>query len=135
MSSDSPALGLTTGATRTGPDGTRVTFYWAAISLRDSHLPLLAALLVMVLGIVGSTFWLLQRQIKPLAWLRTGVEAVAQGDFETRVPVVRDDEIGQAAEAFNTMARRVGQTAGRCQSRAALPPRPHEGRPRVAAAR
>lgn len=109
MNFDSPALGLTTGATRTASDGTRVTFYWAAISFRDSHLPLLAALLVMVLGIVGSTFWLLQRQIKPLAWLRTGVEAVAQGDFETRVPVVRDDEIGQAAEAFNTMARRVGQ--------------------------
>lgn len=109
MNVDSPALGLMTGATRTGPDGTRVTFYWTAISFRDSHLPLLAALLVMVLGVVGSTFWLLQRQIKPLAWLRSGVEAVAQGDFETRVPVVRDDEIGQAAEAFNTMARRVGQ--------------------------
>jgi signal transduction histidine kinase len=109
MSVNAPPLGLMTGATRTGPDGTRVTFYWAAISFRDSHLPLLAALLVMVLGIVGSTFWLLQRQIKPLAWLRSGVEAVAQGDFETRVPVVRDDEIGQAAEAFNAMARRVGQ--------------------------
>jgi signal transduction histidine kinase len=109
MSVESPTLGLMTGATRTGPDGTRVTFYWAAISFRDSHLPLLLALLFMVVGIVGSTFWLLQRQIKPLAWLRSGVEAVGQGDFEIRVPVVRDDEIGQAAEAFNAMAQRVGQ--------------------------
>jgi signal transduction histidine kinase len=109
MSVESPALGLMTGATRTGPDGTRVTFYWTAISFRDSHLPLLLAFLFMVVGIVGSTFWLLQRQIRPLAWLRSGVEAVGQGDFKTRVPVVRNDEIGQAAKAFNAMAQRVGQ--------------------------
>ena len=34
---------------------------------------------------------------------------MARGDFKTRVPVVRDDEIGQVAVAFNVMASRVGE--------------------------
>jgi len=96
-------------AVRTAPDGTRVTVYWTLWSFRESHLPLLAGLLIMVTTVVGSAFWFLQRQLKPLAWLRTGVDAVARGDFRTRVPIVRDDEIGQVAEAFNAMATRVGE--------------------------
>jgi signal transduction histidine kinase len=63
----------------------------------------------MVVAVVGSGFWFLQRQLKPLAWLHTGVEAVARGDFKARVPVVRNDEIGQVAGAFNEMASRVGE--------------------------
>ena len=106
---DSPALRLMSKASRTGPDGTRATLLWGAISFREGHLPLIAALVVMVAGVVGTTFWLLQRQLKPLVWLRGGVDALAQGDLEARVPVVRDDEIGQVAEAFNSMAGRVRQ--------------------------
>jgi signal transduction histidine kinase len=105
---DAPALGLMSTAARTGPDGTRVTFLWAAISFRESHLPLLAALLFMVVAVVGATFWLLQRQLKPLVWLRNGVEALGRGEFDSRVPVLRNDEIGQVAQAFNAMTTRVG---------------------------
>ncbi len=94
---------------RSGDDGTRVTLYWMPGSFREGHLPLLAGLLIMVTAVVGSAFWFLQRQLKPLAWLHTGVDAVARGDFKTRVPVVRDDEIGQVAVAFNVMASRVGE--------------------------
>ena len=36
-------------------------------------------------------------------------DSVARGNFDTRVPVVRDDEIGLAAKAFNGMAARVGE--------------------------
>jgi signal transduction histidine kinase len=96
-------------AVRSADDGTRVTLYWTPGSFREGHLPLLAGLLIMVTAVIGSAFWFLQRQLKPLAWLHTGVEAVARGDFKTRVPVVRDDEIGQVAGAFNVMADRVGK--------------------------
>jgi signal transduction histidine kinase len=41
--------------------------------------------------------------------LRTGVDAVSEGDFSTRVPVVRNDEIGKVARAFNQMTGRVQQ--------------------------
>lgn len=33
-------------------------------------------LVVMVVTVVGSGFWFLQRQLKPLAWLHHGVDAV-----------------------------------------------------------
>ena len=96
-------------AIRTATDGTRVTFSWTLLSFENSHLVLLGTLLVMVGAVVGAAFWFLQRQLKPLVWLQTGVEAVGQGDFKTPVPVIRDDEIGQVAAAFNVMARRVGE--------------------------
>lgn len=95
-------------AVRTAEDGTRVTFDWKIGSFGNAHGPLLGGLLVMVTAVVGSAFWFLQRQLKPLALLRTGVDAVARGDFAARVPIVRDDEIGQIAGAFNAMTGRVG---------------------------
>ena len=97
------------GAVRTGHDGTKITFYYAPLSFREDHFPRLAGLLVLIVAVVGSAFWFLQRQLKPLTALHAGVDAVARGDFEARVPVVRDDEIGQVAEAFNVMADRVGE--------------------------
>jgi len=49
------------------------------------------------------------RLLRPLKWLRSGVDAVSAGDFSTRVPVVRNDEIGKVARAFNQMTERVQQ--------------------------
>ena len=94
---------------RTSADGTRVTFYWTLWSFWGGQLPLLLGLLALVVLVLGSAFLFLQRQLKPLAWLQGGVEAVAQGNLQTRVPVVRDDEIGRVAEAFNVMTDRVGE--------------------------
>ncbi len=96
-------------AVRTGEDGTRVTLFWQLTVFQNSHLPLLSGLLVMVAAVVGSAFWFLHRQLQPLAALERGVDAVGEGNFETRVPPVRDDEIGRVAAAFNVMAGRVGE--------------------------
>ncbi len=110
LSPASPALGdYPIRSMRTGEDGTRVTFYWHLLSFRDSHLPLLGGLALMVGAVVGSALIFLHRQLKPLEKLHAGVDAVTRGDFETRVPVVRDDEIGRVAGAFNVMAGRVGE--------------------------
>ena len=97
-------------AVRTAADGTRVTLYWALEPFGGGHLPLMGGLLFMVVAVVGSAFWFLHRQLAPLSSLHTGVEAVARGDFDARVAVIRDDEIGRVAAAFNDMARRVGET-------------------------
>jgi len=94
---------------RTSEDGTRVTFHWILSPFAGGHLPLLGALLLMVVAVIGTAFWFLQRQLEPLERLQVGVEAVARGDFDTRVPVVRADEIGRVAESFNDMAGRVGE--------------------------
>jgi signal transduction histidine kinase len=95
-------------AIRTAENGTRVTLYWNLWSFEEGHLSMLAGLMIMVITVVGSGFWFLQRQLKPLAWLHSGVDAVGRGDFKARVPVVRDDEIGRVAAAFNEMTGRVG---------------------------
>jgi signal transduction histidine kinase len=94
-------------AVRTGPDGTRVTLYWTLWSFRATHFPLLAGSLTVLVSIVGATFWFVQRQLRPLRLLQHGVEAVARGDLSARVPVVRNDEIGEVARSFNDMTGRV----------------------------
>lgn len=96
-------------STRIGPNGERATLTWQVLSFRESHLPLLLSLIFLVGAMAGVALWFLQRQLRPLTWLHAGVEAVARGDFNSRVPVVRDDEIGEVAGAFNTMAGRVGE--------------------------
>ena len=87
--------------------GGRVVFAWDLIATTRGHLWIVLGLLGLLAGVVGLTHLFQSSQLKPLKWLRTGVEAVARGDFKSRVPVVRQDEIGQVAEAFNQMTDRV----------------------------
>jgi signal transduction histidine kinase len=69
----------------------------------------LAGLIILLLITIGLAYAIQLRLLRPLKWLRSGVEAVADGDFSTRVPVVRNDEIGRVARAFNQMTGRVQQ--------------------------
>ncbi len=55
--------------------------------------------------------WLLSRQVtRPLADLTTATEALARGDYDHRVEIVRDDELGRLSDAFNIMAERVASS-------------------------
>lgn len=72
----------------------------------DSMLWLFLAGLLFLLGVV---YVIQLSQLKPLRWLKEGVEKVSEGDLSTRVPVVRMDEIGQVGRAFNQMTGRVEQ--------------------------
>lgn len=50
------------------------------------------------------------RQVaRPIHQLTLASEAMAQGDFDQRVEVARSDEVGRLAQAFSTMAERVGE--------------------------
>ncbi len=62
-----------------------------------------------LLFLVGVVYVVQLSQLRPLRWLKEGVEKVSAGDLSTRVPVVRGDEIGQVGRAFNHMTRRVEQ--------------------------
>ena len=75
----------------------------------DEHNFLLAGLIVLLLITVGVVYAVQLSRLRPLKWLHSGVDAVAQGDFAKRVPVVRNDEIGRVARSFNQMTGRVQQ--------------------------
>jgi len=75
----------------------------------NEHRPLLIGLIVLLLITIGLAYAIQLHLLRPLKWLRSGVDTVAKGDFSTRVPVVRNDEIGKVARAFNQMTGRVRQ--------------------------
>ncbi|MCP4046813.1 MAG: HAMP domain-containing protein [Gammaproteobacteria bacterium] len=75
----------------------------------DDRSALLLGLIFLLLFIIGLAYAMQASLLRPLKWLRSGVDSVSEGDFSTRVPVVRNDEIGKVARAFNQMTNRVQQ--------------------------
>jgi len=67
------------------------------------------ALIGGLLIIIGVVYVVQLSQLRPLRWLKEGVDKVSEGDLSTRVPVVRMDEVGQVGRAFNRMTGRVEQ--------------------------
>jgi signal transduction histidine kinase len=92
-----------------GNPGQTITFYLDHKQFARTPWKLLAGLLALLLITVGFVYYVQRSQLKPLSWLRDGVDAVSKGDFSTRVPVVRNDEIGQVGRAFNNMTGKVEQ--------------------------
>ncbi len=69
------------------------------------------ATLLLILGVIAS--WRLSRQItEPLAEIASAAEDFATGNYARRTAVVRQDELGSMAAAFNDMAQKV-ETASR----------------------
>ena len=85
----------------------RFTFMLDKDEFDDDRMPLLLGLVFLLLFIIGLAYVMQASLLRPLKWLHGGVEAVSEGDFSTRVPVVRNDEIGKVARAFNQMTTRV----------------------------
>lgn len=68
----------------------------------------LAALVAVPLSALAGVA--LARQVAhPVRRLTAASEAMARGDFDQRVEVDRDDEIGRLARSFSAMAQRVGE--------------------------
>ena len=66
-------------------------------------------------AIVVAVF--LARQIaRPVRQLTLASEAMARGDFDQRVEVEREDEVGRLAKAFSVMAQRVGERDAQMRS-------------------
>ena len=68
----------------------------------------LSGLVALVLSLGAA--WLIARQLLgPIRDLTQGVRQFAQGRFSERIPVRRDDELGELAADFNAMARMLAQ--------------------------
>jgi signal transduction histidine kinase len=67
---------------------------------------IMVAFVMLVVGIVAA--WILSRRItRPLRDLTIAAEAISTGNYGHRAHVVRRDETGRLADAFNTMADQV----------------------------
>jgi signal transduction histidine kinase len=80
----------------------------AALSTLTAQL-LLTIILVSTTGVLVAAFltWILTR---PILALVAATKSVAKGDFMPRVPRWADDEIGDLADAFNTMTEELART-------------------------
>ncbi|WP_077036697.1 cell wall metabolism sensor histidine kinase WalK [Pelomonas sp. KK5] len=73
---------------------------WGAV---DGHYGALLAVPLLVL-VLGAAFAVVGRMIWPLRALARVAQAYGRGDFEHRVPVFANDEIGDLTQRFNQMA-------------------------------
>jgi signal transduction histidine kinase len=82
------------------------------------------ALLGVLLTLVGAlvTWFVGRRVLRPLTELTSAADAVASGDYSTRVPTAGTHEVVRLASSFNRMARQIGddrkllETANRAKS-------------------
>jgi len=74
------------------------------------RLTLLLVLLVSTFGALYGAFWAARRLVQPIQALVRGTRAVAQGDFNTRLPLTSHDELGMLVHSFNDMTRRLART-------------------------
>lgn len=84
----------------------RVNSFWGLLRMLDLQSWLLAGTGVLALSVL---FWLplVRRITKALRQLTAATGQIADGRFDTRVPVRSSDEIGQLGEAVNRMATRL----------------------------
>jgi diguanylate cyclase (GGDEF)-like protein len=68
-------------------------------------LGLLVGLFAMAAGVTGHFRRKMSRDLlRPVATMREGAHRLRSGDLEHHIPIARNDELGELAEAFNNMA-------------------------------
>ncbi len=84
----------------------RVSWDTSALTQRfSSYVLIVALLLAVVYGVSHAIARMLRGRVaEPLAEMAAGAQAIARGRLDTRVQAGRDDEIGDVARSFNTMA-------------------------------
>ena len=73
---------------------------------RTTHIVFLSAFIAFVLTTFFA-FFLSTRITSPLRGMKRAAFELSKGNFDTRLPVLQNDEIGQLATAFNQMGRQL----------------------------
>ena len=74
---------------------------------------LLGALLLLIIVIMVTAFFLSNALAQPIARLRAGLEAVGKGRYARRLPVDTRDEIGELVQTFNDMREQLAESRRR----------------------
>jgi PAS domain S-box-containing protein len=73
-------------------------------------LTLTLVLLLSLFGALYGAFWAARRLVRPIQDLVAGTRAVAQGDFDLRLPLTSHDEMGILVHSFNDMTKRLAKS-------------------------
>lgn len=85
-------------------------------SLKASFaLTLSLVLLLSLLAAIWAAFVSIRRIVAPVRRLAEGTRAVAEGDYETRLPVKSKDELGFLVESFNAMTAKIARARDEAQ--------------------
>ena len=93
-----------------GKDGAIYAFQSVDSSESTSAQTTVFILIAVGVGIILTTvfaFFLLSRVTAPLRKMREAAIALARGNFDMKVPILTNDEIGELATSFNQMARQL----------------------------
>lgn len=90
--------------------GGRILFYLPRQAPAEKKIKVLSiALLLYITLLMVGAFLVIRWVLKPLRWLRHGVDQVAKGELAHRVPLKRSDELGDLSVSFNVMTQRIQQ--------------------------
>jgi len=73
-------------------------------------------LLFSIVTAVWAAFYSARRLVQPIRDLAAGTAAVADGDYETSLPVQSNDDIGFLVRSFNDMTKRVAIARGEVEA-------------------
>jgi nitrogen fixation/metabolism regulation signal transduction histidine kinase len=65
------------------------------------------------MGSAAALVYIASRISRPMEQLTAGLQDLAGGNFDTRIEVLHDDEVGRATQAFNHTARQLEQNRDR----------------------
>ncbi len=85
--------------------GADIASYSGPRLIREAMLDIVAS----VLGTMFMFFWINHTLSRPIARLDHGMRRVAEGDYQVRLPVTSDDEMGHAADRFNDMVEGLSE--------------------------
>ena len=92
-----------------------LTFLRGSLKLTFA-LTLSLVLLLSLLAAMWAAFLSIRRIVAPVRYLAHGTRAVAEGNYEKRLPVRRRDELGFLVESFNAMTEKIAQARDEAQS-------------------
>jgi nitrogen fixation/metabolism regulation signal transduction histidine kinase len=72
-------------------------------------LTLTLVVMLSILAAVYGAFFFARRLVAPILSVVAGTRSVAQGDFDTRLPIASHDEIGFLIDSFNQMIQRLAE--------------------------
>lgn len=82
-------------------------FKWGFGPYVDMHRQIfLFLLLIITLTFIGANIFI-RRILRPIRWLRRGVNDISQGNLDINIPIRKRDELGCLTEAINDMAKRI----------------------------